>query len=79
VTVQLWPQPFGESLISGNRLSQVSMPRIGHILVEQFLTWLKAVEDNLETSIVNSGVATPKDRDIQLVEHRSYSSNENNL
>jgi hypothetical protein len=55
------------------------MPRIGHILVEQFLTWLEAVEDNLKYSIVDSGVATPKDRDIQFVDHRSYSSNENDL
>jgi hypothetical protein len=50
------------------------MPCIGHILVEQFPTWLKAVEDSLETFIVDSGVATPKDRDIQFVDHRSYSS-----
>jgi hypothetical protein len=55
------------------------MPRIGHILVEQIPTWIKAVEVNPETSIVDSAVATPKDRDIQFVDHRSYSSHENDI
>jgi hypothetical protein len=55
------------------------MPRIGHSLMEQFPIWLKAVEDSLETSILDLGVATLKDRDIQFVDHRSYSSNENDL